>query len=104
MTREQEEKLNRVHCGLLDEIESAQRNLPSDVECVSEAFERHARIISLLVRALESMTRLEKQKHQEQSKQSDPQARFALLADIEKRFAKLVSQSSESSPDKGAEQ
>ena len=104
MTREKEEKLNRNHCGLLDEIESAQRNLPSDVECVSEAFERHARIISLLVRALETMMRLEKQKHQEQFKQSDPQARFALLAGIEKRFAKLASQRTELSPDKGAEQ
>ncbi len=104
MTREQEEKLHRVHCGLLDEIESAQRNLPSDVECVSEAFERHARIISLLVRALETMMRLENQKNQEQLKQSDPQARFALLAGIEKRFAKLASQRSEAPLDKGAEQ
>lgn len=39
MTREKEEKLNLIHCGLLDEIESAQGNLPSDVECVSEAYQ-----------------------------------------------------------------
>jgi len=85
-------RLDKVHQGLPREIENAQQNLPMNVEEVTEAFERHARIIALLVRSLEAMLRLEKQKNQEQQKTSDPQTRTALLAGIEKRLDELADQ------------
>ena len=85
-------RLDKVHQGLLREIENAQQNLPMNVEEITEAFERHARIIALLVRSLEAMLRLEKQKNQEQQKTSDPQTRTALLAGIEKRLDELADQ------------
>ena len=89
MRSEQAEKLNSVHLNLLQEIRNAQNNLPENIEDVTEAFERHAHIISLLVRSLETMLKLEKQRTQEQTTDSDPQARLELLAGIEKRLAGL---------------
>jgi Lon protease-like protein len=86
-------RLDKIQQGLLQEIENAQRNLPANVEEVTEAFERHARIIALLVRSLEAMLKLEKQKNQEQQKNSDPQTRSALLIGIEKRLGELADQS-----------
>ena len=90
MRTAQTEKLHHVHLALLEEIQTAHNSLPDNVEDVTEAFERHARIISLLIRSLETMLKLEKQKTQEQSDHSDPQARLELLAGIEKRLAGLA--------------
>ena len=85
-------RLLKVHQSLLDEMASLHARLPDDIENVSEAFERYARIVSLMVRSLDVMTRLEKNQQQDDKDKSDPQARHALIRDMEQKLARLAQQ------------
>ena len=89
---EPDTRLLQVHQSLLDEMASLHARLPDDIEDVSEAFERYARIVSLMVRSLDVMTRLEKNQQQGEKEKSDPQARHALIRDIEQKLARLAQQ------------
>ena len=89
---ETDTRLLRVHQSLLDEMASLHARLPDDIEDVLEAFERYARIVSLIVRSLDVMTRLEKNQQQDDKDKSDPQARHALIRDIEQKLARLAQQ------------
>lgn len=85
-------RLLKVHQSLLDEMASLHMRLPDNIEDVSEAFERYARIVSLMVRSLDVMTRLEQNQRQGEKDKSDPQARHALIRDIEQKLARLAQQ------------
>ncbi len=83
-------RLVDVHHKLLVEMTTLHARLPSDVENVSEAFERYARIVALMVRSLDVLTRLEQRQNDKAEKQIDPQARNALIRDIEQKLARLT--------------
>ncbi|MBE8191073.1 MAG: hypothetical protein HAW65_05310 [Alphaproteobacteria bacterium] len=85
-----QEKLQAVHDALLEEMETIQKNLPADVEDISEAFERYARVVALLVRSLEALLRLNKQQQTEQDKSGGKHAAQDLLTDIEHRLAQIA--------------
>lgn len=89
---EPDTRLLKVHQSLLDEMASLHARLPDNIEDVSEAFERYARIVSLMVRSLDVMTRLEKNQQLGEKEKSDPQARHALIRDIEQKLARLAKQ------------
>ena len=76
----------------LVEMTALHARLPSDVENVSEAFERYARIVALMVRSLDVLTRLEQRQNDKTKEQIDPQARNALIRDIEQKLARLAQQ------------
>lgn len=83
-------KLESVHSGLLQELENIRQNLPDNVEDISEAFERYARVVALMVRSLESLLRLERQTHQDQSERDTRQTRRDIVAEIERRLARIA--------------
>lgn len=85
-------RLVDVHHKLLVEMTALHARLPSDVENVSEAFERYARIVALMVRSLDVLTRLEQRQNDKTKEQIDPQARNALIRDIEQKLARLAQQ------------
>ena len=89
---ETDTRLLKVHQSLLVEMASLHGRLPDNIEDVSEAFERYARIVALMVRSLDVLTRLEKNKQEGEKEKSDPQARRALLRDIEQKLARLAQQ------------
>ncbi len=98
---DKKKQLRAVHSGLLQEMENIQKNLPGDVEDISEAFERYARIVSLLVRSLDTMLKLENQKQESQT-DSGPQTRRDLISDIEQKLARLADQPETAPTVKGA--
>ena len=57
---EPDTRLLKVHQSLLDEMASLHARLPDNMKDVSEAFERYARIVSLMVRSLDVMTPVSK--------------------------------------------
>ena len=81
-------RLVRLRGHLLADMEAMQRALPSDGEETSEAQERRARILSMMARTLDVMTRLAEKK--EPKPEGNPQNRQALLAEIEQRLAGLA--------------
>lgn len=89
---EPDTRLLEVHQSLLDEMASLHARLPDNIEDVSEAFERYARIVSLMVRSLDVMTRLEKNHQLDEKEKGAPQARHALIRDIEQKLARLAKQ------------
>lgn len=91
-------RLLRVHQSLLEEMAALHARLPDDVENVSEAFERYARIVSLMVRSLDVLTRLEHRQKENLKDHSDPQARRAIIRDIEQKLAGLAQQDAASAP------
>lgn len=67
MTPNRSEKtLQNLQDNLLADIEAMRKNMqarvPSDIEDVSEAYERYARILTMLSKTLEVMSRLQTQK------------------------------------------
>ena len=92
-----------MHQSLLDEMASLNARLPDNIEDVSQAFERYARIVSLMVRSLDVMTRLGKNQQQDHKEKSDPQARHALIRDIEQKLARLAQQDDTSQTSEPAE-
>lgn len=84
--------LAHVQDALLVEMSAMQARLPSDIENVSEAFERYARIIALLVRSLDVLSRLERLNQKELKETGDPQTRHALISDIEQKLGRLAQQ------------
>ncbi len=94
-------RLQLMQETLLADIENMQARLPANVEDVSEAFERYARIINMLARALNVMSQLQQQTDKNWTEKADPQNRQALVADIEQKLARLAqSESSPASSDK----
>ena len=89
---ETDTRLLKVHQSLLVEMASLHGRLPDNIEDVSEAFERYARIVALMARSLDVLTRLEKNKQEGEKEKSDPQARHALIRDIEQKLARLAQQ------------
>jgi hypothetical protein len=80
-------RLHRLRGQLLNDMELMQAAMPADSDDISEAVERHARILSLMARALEVMSRLSQKK--DTNPVGEPQDREAILADIEHRLARL---------------
>jgi len=84
-----ETRLRRLEQNLLMQMETAQAQLPDDVETTSEALERHARIIALLIRGFEVL----RKSHPKDSGPSPEQAlasRQALIAEIEQKLGRLA--------------
>jgi hypothetical protein len=88
-----EKTLQDLQDNLLTDIEAMRKNMqarvPSDIEDVSEAYERYARILSMLSKTLEGMSRLQSKKKKDAIPQGDPQNRQSLVADIEQRLARI---------------
>lgn len=82
-----ETRLHRLRGQLLDDMELMQAAMPANAEDISEAVERHARILNMMARALEVMSRLSHKK--DTNPVRDPQDREVILADIEQRLARL---------------
>jgi len=102
-----EKTLQDLQDNLLTDIEAMRKNMqarvPSDIEDVSEAYERYARILSMLSKTLEGMSRLQSQKKKDAIPQGDPQNRQSLVADIEQRLARLAQAETAPPPIEGAE-
>ncbi|MBT7642085.1 MAG: hypothetical protein HN715_03710 [Rhodobiaceae bacterium] len=108
MTPNRSEKtLQNLQDNLLADIEAMRKNIqarvPSDIEDVSEAYERYARILTMLSKTLEVMSRLQTQKKKDAIPQGDPQNRQSLVADIEQKLARLAQAEAASPPSEGAE-
>ena len=102
-----ENTLQDLQDNLLADIEAMRKNMrasvPSDIEAVSEAFERYARIFTMLTKTLEVMSCLQNQKKKDAIPQGDPQNRQSLVADIEQRLARLAQAETAPPPIEGAE-
>ena len=102
-----EKTLQDLQDNLLADIEAMRKNMrarvPSDIEDVSEAFERYARILTMLTKTLDVMSRLQTQKKNDAIPQGDPQNRQALVADIEQRLARLAQAETTAPTSEGAE-
>ena len=82
-------RLHRVEQALLAHMESVQESLPDDVEATSEALERHARIIALLIRGFDVLRRAQP-KNTALSPEQTTHKRQALIAEIEQKLARLA--------------
>jgi len=106
-TNRSEKTLQNLQDNLLADIEAMRKNMqarvPSDIEDVSEAYERYARILTMLSKTLEVMSRLQTQKKKDAIPQGDPQNRQSLVADIEQKLARLAQAEAASPPSEGAE-
>ena len=87
-SRQAETRLMRLRDLLLDDMEEMQAALPADAQSISEADERRARILTMMTRALDVMSRMTATK--EINSEGDPQSRDALLANIEQKLARLA--------------
>lgn len=81
-------RLVRLRDQLLAGMEDMQAALPANAEGISEADERRARILTMMTRVLDVMSRLNSS--QDKTQKGDPQTRNALLADIEQKLARLA--------------
>lgn len=79
-----------MQAALLNDIEHMQSALPTALDDVSEAHERRARIVTMLARAVDVMSRLQQRKDQTKTAFGDPQERQALISDIEQKLARLA--------------
>lgn len=86
---ETENRLHRVEQALLSHMENVQESLPDDAEETSEALERHARIIALLIRGYDVLRRVHA-KSVSVSPQDATQKRHTLIAEIEQKLARLA--------------
>lgn len=81
-------RLVRLRDQLLAGMEDMQAALPANAEGISEADERRARILTMMTRVLDVMSRLNSS--QDKTQKGYPQTRNALLADIEQKLARLA--------------
>lgn len=86
---ETQNRLLRVEQALLAHMENVQENLPTDMEATSEALERHARIIALLIRGFDVLRRAQPKSSSTSPEQATEQ-RQTLIAEIEQKLGRLA--------------
>jgi hypothetical protein len=83
-------QLARQHEALVRELDHIRGQLPDNAEDMSEAFERYARTLAVLVRALESALRIENRALNKEDKESNKQSHGDIITEIEHRLARIA--------------
>ena len=83
-------QLVRQHEALVRELDHIRNQLPDNAEDMSEALERYARTLAVLVRALESALRIENRELNKANKESNTQSHGDLITEIEHRLARIA--------------
>ena len=82
--------LKELHNALINDLVRFEAHLPSDAEALTEAFERYARVIMLLVRSRDMLTQRESKLFANASSNQKPKE--DIIEELERAFNRIIAE------------